>query len=65
MYLKNYINNYFKAVLFFSPQDLVFAILVANNQLITLIRPKKYSLHPLGMFHIKPTLSFKMGIAFD
>nr|XP_058961263.1 vacuolar fusion protein MON1 homolog A-like [Pocillopora verrucosa] len=27
-------------------KDLVFAILVANNQLITLIRPKKYSLHP-------------------
>lgn len=27
-------------------EDLVFAILVANNQLVTLIRPKKYSLHP-------------------
>jgi len=27
-------------------KDLVFAILVANNQLVTLIRPKKYSLHP-------------------
>ncbi|XP_068711276.1 vacuolar fusion protein MON1 homolog A-like [Montipora foliosa] len=27
-------------------KDLVFAILVANNQLITLVRPKKYSLHP-------------------
>lgn len=27
-------------------KDLVFAILVAKNQLITLIRPKKYSLHP-------------------
>ncbi|EDO39191.1 predicted protein, partial [Nematostella vectensis] len=26
--------------------DLVFAILVAKNQLVTLIRPKKYSLHP-------------------
>jgi hypothetical protein len=29
-------------------QDLVFAILVANNQLVTLVRPKKYSLHPSG-----------------
>lgn len=27
-------------------KDLVFAILVAKNQLITLIRPKRYSLHP-------------------
>ena len=27
----------------------MFAILVANNQLVTLIRPKKYSLHPSGM----------------
>lgn len=27
-------------------QDLVFSILVANNQLVTLVRPKKYSLHP-------------------
>lgn len=29
-------------------QDLVFAILVAKNQLVTLVRPKKYSLHPSG-----------------
>ncbi|KAK3712200.1 hypothetical protein QZH41_018431 [Actinostola sp. cb2023] len=27
-------------------EDLVFAILVAKNQLVTLVRPKKYSLHP-------------------
>ena len=27
----------------------MFSILVANNQLVTLVRPKKYSLHPSGM----------------
>lgn len=30
-------------------KDLVFAILVANNQLITLVRPKNYSLHPADL----------------
>lgn len=33
----------------FSPQDLVFAILIADNQLITLVRMKKYFLHPLDL----------------
>eukprot|EP00051_Salpingoeca_urceolata_P029366 m.489686 g.489686 ORF g.489686 m.489686 type:complete len:520 (+) comp27018_c0_seq1:112-1671(+) len=29
--------------------DLVFAVLIADNQLITLLRPKKYSLHPADL----------------
>eukprot|EP00054_Salpingoeca_dolichothecata_P018406 m.113092 g.113092 ORF g.113092 m.113092 type:complete len:515 (+) comp22858_c0_seq6:97-1641(+) len=30
-------------------KDLVFAVLIADNQLITLLRPKKYSLHPADL----------------
>ena len=30
-------------------QELVFAILVADNQLVTMVRPKKFSLHPSGI----------------
>lgn len=30
-------------------KDLVFAILIADNQLIALLRPKKYSLHPADL----------------
>ena len=30
-------------------QDVLFAVLVANNQVITFIRPKEHSLQPLGM----------------
>ena len=29
-------------------KELVFAVLIARNQLITLVRPKSYSLHPGG-----------------
>lgn len=32
-------------------QELVFAVLIAKNQLITLVRPKSYSLHP-GDLHL-------------
>ncbi|XP_046860128.1 vacuolar fusion protein MON1 homolog A-like isoform X2 [Xenia sp. Carnegie-2017] len=32
-------------------KELVFAVLIANNQLITLVRPKMYSLHP-GDLHL-------------
>lgn len=49
-YFDNIECVYIKAALSFSYQDLVFAILVANNQLITLVRPKNYSLHPAGVF---------------
>lgn len=49
-YFDNIECAYIKAAGFFSHQDLVFAILVANNQLITLVRPKNYSLHPAGVF---------------
>ena len=31
-----------------SIQDVLFAVLVANNQVITFIRPKEHSLLPLG-----------------
>jgi len=30
-------------------QNLVFAILLANNQLITLVRMKKYFIHPVDL----------------
>lgn len=33
-------------------KDLVFAVLIADNQLITLLRPKKYSLHPVDLHMI-------------
>ena len=29
-------------------QELVFAVLLSDDQLITLLRPKRYSLHPAG-----------------
>ena len=41
----------------------MFAILVANNQLVTLIRPKKYSLHPSGMYG-KKVFSFRFSSSF-
>ena len=41
----------------------MFAILVANNQLVTLIRPKKYSLHPSGM-NGKKVSSFRVSSPF-
>ena len=34
----------------FYRQDLVFAILIADNQLVTLCRMKKYVLHPAGKY---------------
>ena len=34
-----------------SIQDVLFAVLVANNQVITFIRPKEHSLLPLGKYH--------------
>ncbi len=34
-------------------KDLVFAILIAKNQLISLLRPKKFSLHPSGSLWIR------------
>lgn len=30
-------------------QDLVFALILANNQLVTLVRMKKYFLHPMDL----------------
>lgn len=38
-----------RILLAFNLQDLVFAILIADNQLITLVRMKKYFLHPLDL----------------
>ena len=38
-------------LLFCSIQDVLFAVLVANNQVITFIRPKEHSLLPLGKYY--------------
>ena len=32
-----------------APQDLVFAVMIAHGQLVTLVRMKKYFLHPMDL----------------
>ena len=33
-------------------KDMLYVILIANNRIVTLIRPKKHSIHPAGiLFH--------------
>ena len=34
---------------FFPLKDMLYVILIANNRIVTLIRPKKHSIHPAGM----------------
>ena len=31
------------------PKDMLYVILIANNRIVTLIRPKKHSIHPAGV----------------
>lgn len=52
--IKVYYSNLFcyfqtKLIFTFSLQNLVFAILLANNKLITLVRMKKYCIHPADL----------------
>ena len=46
---KNHIFEYLNKSKYLFIQELVFAILVADNQLVTMVRPKKFSLHPSGI----------------
>ena len=39
-------------------KDLVFAILIADNQLVTLVRMKKYILHPSGNSNMSQSLLY-------
>lgn len=44
-----------KVVIFTAPtefdiiQDMLYVLLVAGNKVVTLVRPKKHSIHPSGM----------------
>lgn len=38
-----------KLFLFLHFQDLVFALIIANSQLVTLVRMRKYFLHPMDL----------------
>lgn len=59
----DYLQNHFYS---FNMKDILYIILIANNRVVTLIRPRKHSIHPAGIYiHIFEGFLFIYMIFLD